>query len=99
MPLYMCSACGCIENTATGGYWAQQMNNWEKNGQDAPFAPLCSEHNPEIGKWHGEWPKKSASGYVRSIEGYIYSAEEAAGRFKHLGPFAPVELPIATAAV
>lgn len=94
MPLYMCSTCGCVENTATGGYWAQQMEHHERGGAPPAFEPLCSEHNPAIGKWHGEWPKKLAEGYVATREGFIYSQSEAAGRFKHLAPFEPVKLPV-----
>ena len=44
MPCFICSKCGCIENTAAGDYWTRR----EK--------PLCSECS--YGKWHGLFPKR-----------------------------------------
>ena len=48
MPLFKCSKCGCVENTACYNYW---MRVHKKE-------PLCSECDPEIGKWHGHFPKR-----------------------------------------
>lgn len=53
MPTYMCSKCGCIENTALSRYWVRNLGNKKK---DNP--PLCSECDPEIGKWHGRFLKE-----------------------------------------
>ena len=51
MPLYMCSKCGSVDNTACGGYWRQEMEaNYSKD-----FKPLCSSCYPEMGKWHGDF--------------------------------------------
>lgn len=90
MPLFMCTRCGCIENTATSEYWAQQMAAYEA---ETPFEPLCSEHNPAIGRWHNQFPRRSAAGYVTDKRGFIYSREETEDYFKDHGPFKPVVLP------
>jgi len=56
MSLFRCSSCGCVENTALSRYWAQYKSPDK----------LCSECNPEIGRWHGRFPKQDAdaNGYV-----------------------------------
>lgn len=46
MPLFNCSKCGVVENTALGAYW---MNR----ARDRPV--LCSEC--DTGTWHGEFSK------------------------------------------
>jgi hypothetical protein len=46
MPLFNCSQCGVIENTALGAYW----NKLRKN---EPV--LCSECS--TGEWHGKFSK------------------------------------------
>lgn len=46
MSVYICEKCGCIENTALGGYWRNVANK---------EPPMCSECN--TGKWHGEFEK------------------------------------------
>lgn len=51
MPLFACTKCRAVENTACGDYW---MNA----GRGKPV--LCSECSPLIGKWHGRFPKESA---------------------------------------
>ncbi|TWA89591.1 hypothetical protein [Bradyrhizobium stylosanthis] len=89
MPLYMCSKCGSVENTACGGYWRQQRDaNYAED-----FKPLCSACYPEIGKWHGDFPQRLAEGFVQSKDGFIYRQSEADGYFKHMGPFTPITLP------
>lgn len=47
MSVYVCEKCGCIENTALGGYWNNVRNKEPK---------MCSECN--TGKWHNEFDKK-----------------------------------------
>ena len=47
MSLYICSKCGCVENTAASNFW---------NRGDGPA--LCSECDPEIGRWHGMFEKR-----------------------------------------
>lgn len=49
MSLFVCSKCGCIENTATSNYWDFE-----------PIASaLCSECDLRIGRWHGRFPKQT----------------------------------------
>lgn len=52
MPLFACSKCGCVENTALGNYWRAASR-----GEPV----LCSECDPAIGHWHGRFPKEPAS--------------------------------------
>lgn len=52
MSVYICEKCGCIENTALGGYW---MNVIDKEPK------ACSECN--TGKWHNEFEKKHWTEY------------------------------------
>jgi len=47
MSLFICSKCGCVENTALCLYW---IGNKDK--------PLCSECDPKINKWHGIFKKE-----------------------------------------
>jgi hypothetical protein len=46
VPVFICESCSCIENTAVSNYWSRG------NGP-----ALCSECDPEIGKWHGRFLK------------------------------------------
>jgi len=55
MPLYECSKCGAIENTATGGYWSQQLDAMDSKTE---FKPKCSECI--TGTWHGLFAKRNA---------------------------------------
>lgn len=48
MPLFKCSQCGCVENTALGKYWSRVCLD--------KLPPLCSEC--ATGKWHGKFPKR-----------------------------------------
>lgn len=91
MPLFMCSRCGVVENTALSGYWGQQSNAYVTKQE---LRPLCSACNPAIGKWHGEFERTLAEGFVRNKAGHIYRPAEAEGYFKHMGPFEPVTLPV-----
>lgn len=61
MPLFMCSRCHCVENTAVGNFWNSRA------------APLCSESH--TGKWHNKFPKKPATGYRMDADGYIYGEQ------------------------
>jgi hypothetical protein len=46
MPLFNCSRCNVIENTALGAYW-----NERRKGKPV----LCSEC--DTGEWHGKFPR------------------------------------------
>lgn len=52
MSCYICTKCGCIDNTAVGGYYKNRRHN-------EPV--LCSECN--FGKWHNRFEKKHWTSY------------------------------------
>lgn len=60
MPLFKCSRCTCVENTALGAYWTRKDE------------PLCSEC--ATGKWHGQFPKEPAAGWKLGDDGFLYLA-------------------------
>ena len=60
MPLFKCSSCGCVENTACSNYWVRG---------DGPA--LCSACDPEIGVWHGLFRKRDAAEYVEGPDGFL----------------------------
>lgn len=69
MPLFECSNCVAIENTALSDYWSQDLDHHVTSKgmgkvDPEPFKPKCSECL--TGKWHGEFPKRIAkeAGYV-----------------------------------
>lgn len=66
MPLFKCTECGCIENTACSLYWLRK--------KDEPA--LCSECDPKIKQWHGRFEKQSAIGTKLGNDGFLYSQEE-----------------------
>lgn len=66
MSLFRCTRCGCVENTACSDFY------WDKYEEKIPV--LCSEC--KTGKWHGEFPKKSADGYFYDKDDLIYHPEE-----------------------
>lgn len=53
MPLFECSQCGAVDNTAISGYWEQQFDAMQSGSE---FKPKCSECH--TGQWHGEFPKQ-----------------------------------------
>jgi len=69
MPIFRCDKCGCVENTAASGYW----HRFTDYHGDKPPPALCSECDPEIGKWHGMFPKESAKGMLLASDGFLYS--------------------------
>lgn len=72
MSLFKCEQCGAVENTATSGYWHASC---ERHRGNADVKLLCSECDPEIGRWHGIFPKRNATaeGYMLGNDGYLYS--------------------------
>lgn len=60
MPLYECTKCGVVENTALTNFWASHLES---------RPALCSQCDPEIGKWHGRFPKKTVSEYTEEFPG------------------------------
>jgi len=72
MPVFECDRCGCIENTATSNYWSRDFLHEGEN-----YPALCSECDPEIGKWHGEFKKELAKdkGLWVGEDGFLYDPE------------------------
>ena len=56
MPLFECSKCRVVENTAASNFWVDSL----MHGKPA----LCSECDPQIGKWHDLFPRQQAAEYV-----------------------------------
>ena len=52
MPLFPCSKCNCVEDTALSHYWSARLRQ---------TFTVCSACDPTIGKWHGEFPKEIRS--------------------------------------
>lgn len=77
MPIYQCSKCGCIENTASGRYWSQVYLLKEK--------ALCSECDPKVKKWHGRFEKISAKGMAIGEDGFLYDSESPPSHTKLIG--------------
>jgi hypothetical protein len=74
MPLFACTICNAIENTAISGYWEQQLD--AHHAKDT-FKPKCSECH--TGAWHNQFPKRFAQqeGYVPDpkMPGFIMPRE------------------------
>lgn len=70
MSIFRCTKCGCIENTALSNYF------WNVYEEKKPA--LCSECDPEIAKWHGEFPKATpeSEGYVTGPDGFLYRPDD-----------------------
>jgi hypothetical protein len=67
VPLFACTQCGCVENTACCHYWSRTtLDN---------LPALCSECDPAIGKWHGKFAKRSAAGMLIDQAGHLWSQE------------------------
>ncbi len=68
MPLFKCSGCGCVENTALGEYWSRVCLD--------TLPPLCSEC--AFGQWHGKFPKQQVdeTKYTVAENGMLQPKEE-----------------------
>lgn len=49
MPLFICSQCGHIDNTATSHYWLDVLCDGKP--------PLCALCDPAIGQWHNRFAR------------------------------------------
>lgn len=72
MSLFACSECGIVENTALGDYHMRSANG---------YPPLCSQCSPAIGKWHGQFPRRTPEecGYIEVTEGTFKGTLEPPG--------------------
>lgn len=52
MPIFECSSCHVADNTAVTNFAWRHHNN---------EPALCSQCDPDIGKWHGWFERKQAS--------------------------------------
>ncbi len=74
MPIFICSKCEVIDNTALSGYWTRGFDLPE--GTEKP-APLCSQCDPEIGKWHGAFPRlKIRKDHVVGPDGFVHQEND-----------------------
>jgi hypothetical protein len=53
MPLFNCTSCGAVENTALSNYWTDLY----QKDKSVPFNPLCSKCDARIGQWHGRFDR------------------------------------------
>ena len=56
MPLFVCDACGSVDNTAVTHYWRSRMKE---------TSALCSACDPEFGRWHGIFERETWDGKRR----------------------------------
>ena len=70
MPVFKCSKCGHVDNTALASYW------WRVTHDKLP--PLCSLCDPEIGKWHGAFERfrPEDRDLVEGPDGFLYHPSE-----------------------
>jgi hypothetical protein len=66
MSLFRCVKCGRVENTALSFHCGHL--------DDKRY--LCSECDPDIGMWHGRFPKVSAEGMYYDENHYVYGPNE-----------------------
>ncbi len=67
MPIFKCSKCGMMENTAPALYWTRK--------EDEP--PLCTLCDPKIGKWHGMFKREPVPpDYVEGPDGFVYHPKD-----------------------
>jgi hypothetical protein len=75
MPLFECEDCGMVDNTALTNFWGDHICD----GKPA----LCSQCDPRIGKWHGQFKRMTRAehdeGGYRKVE-YPAAAKREAGR-------------------
>lgn len=85
MSLFACRECCCVENTACCNYWLPHIEG---------RVTLCSECDPDIGKWHGQFAKRPAAGYLVDHEGHLWRvASQVPKHCKILGSVAAKESP------
>jgi hypothetical protein len=67
MSLFPCRKCACVENTACCNYWSRKID-------EKPL--LCSQCDPDIDKWHGQFEKRDAAGYLVDQDGHLWRSAD-----------------------
>lgn len=75
MPIFKCSKCGMVENTATCHYWSR---DFDQPAGTPPSPPLCSLCDPGIAAWHGRFERMTpeSQGYVEGPDGFLYHPDD-----------------------
>ncbi len=74
MPVFLCSKCKVMENTALSNYWSRLMDVLQ--GQDPP-PPLCSECDPGIRTWHGKFERQPIpDDHVVGPDGFVHHKDD-----------------------
>lgn len=83
MPLFECTKCGCVENTACCNYWSRKIDK---------KPALCSACDPDIGKWHGNFEQRPATGMLIDQGGCLWpSVEGLPAHYRIVGKVEPKE--------
>jgi hypothetical protein len=69
MSLFICDGCGFVDNTAL----CQYHNRVAKK-----LPRLCSECDPEIGKWHGRFTKRRPEDFLTDDRGRLLALKPSA---------------------
>jgi hypothetical protein len=67
MPLFPCTKCNCVEDTALCHYWSARLRQ---------TPAVCSVCDPKIAKWHEEFPRQSAQGWVKDQLGFLWDKRD-----------------------
>lgn len=62
MPLFVCSICHCVDNTATSNYWLD-VGGLHR----AKRPPRCAQCDPEIGQWHDKFQRMDYQDWLRKF--------------------------------
>ena len=72
MPLFQCSECGCVEDTALCNFWSARLRQ---------TPAVCSACDPRIAKWHGQFFKEPAQDWVTDERGFLKWAKRDVERW------------------
>jgi hypothetical protein len=67
MSFFQCEKCGCVEDTALCHYWSARVRQ---------TSTLCSACDPNIGKWHQQFPREPAADWISDKRGLLCSKRE-----------------------
>lgn len=75
MPVFICSNCKMMENTATSSYWHRDLG--KPTSEKTPSPPLCSLCDPTRGKWHGLFQREPMPpDHVVGPDGFVYHKDD-----------------------